>query len=250
MSTQEYYIRKSEENEARGPFTMEHLTSLAENGQVDSATLYYDAARELWTPIGNDQALLDAIFPAKRSLRVKSKEIVPTLNTMSVDDRPITVTDMLLAAEGRTEDTKDHADPGVVQAQAAQIGLYSALATSVICTAAFIVPSIDVVLELDFGAMLQAPLVFFGFFYLVLSIVLALGATESYPFVRFAAMLSFGFVATVLYFENQTYPIISAAAAALGLYLSTIFINLPGVITAGALGVLGSLGLAFYYFTV
>jgi GYF domain 2 len=249
MPTQEYYIRKPEETEARGPFTLEQLNSLAENGQVDGATLYYDAANESWTPVGNDKALYDNLFPAKKNLRVRSKEIVPTLNTMSVDDRPITVGDMLAAADGRTEETKDHADPLIAQGRAAQIGLYSALITTVICGVSFIMPHIDVALSFDLGAMLGAPIIFLGVFYLALSVVLALGATESYPFVRFAAMLGFGFVGTLLYFDGQFFPIISAAAAALGLYLSTIVINIPGAMTSAALGILGSAGLAFYFFT-
>ncbi|MEY4488551.1 MAG: hypothetical protein RIQ79_1059, partial [Verrucomicrobiota bacterium] len=153
MSTQEYYIRKPEENEARGPFSMEQLTSLAENGQVDDSSLYYDAAKEEWTPVGNDKALHDALFPAKKNLRVRSKEIIPTLNTVSVDDRPITVGDMLAAADGRTEETKDHADPAIAQARAAQIGLYSALACTVICGAAFTLPNLELALKFDLGAM-------------------------------------------------------------------------------------------------
>ena len=33
-TTQEFYIREASENEARGPFNMEQLVSLAETGQV------------------------------------------------------------------------------------------------------------------------------------------------------------------------------------------------------------------------
>jgi len=248
MPTIEYYIRKPEETEARGPFSVEQLTSLAENGQVDDATLYYDAANEAWNLIGNDKPLHDLLFPAKKNLRVKPKALVHTLNTESVGDRPITVNDMLAAAEGRTEDTKGYADPAIAQARAANIGLYSALISTVICAAAFIMPHIDIALSLDPRAMLGAPIIFLGVFNLILGITLALGATEAYPFARFAATLGFGFVSTVLYFDGQYFPILSAAAASVGLYLSTILINIPGAVTAGGLGVLGSLGLAFYFF--
>ncbi len=248
MSNQEYYIRKLEENEARGPFNMEQLTSLAENGQVDDSTLYYDAAREEWSPVSNDKALFDTLFPAKKNLRVRSKENIPTLNTVSVDDRPITVGDMLAAADGRTEETKDHADPAIAQAQAAQIGLYSALACTVICGAAFTLPHIALVLSLDLGAMLNAPIVFLGILFLALGIILALGSTEAYPYVRFTAMLSLGFVGTLLYFDGHHFPVLSAASAAIGLYLSTILINIPGAMLAATLGLLGSVGLAVHYF--
>lgn len=66
MSTQEYYIRKAHEADARGPFTLEQLSSLAENGQADPDTFYYDAATEAWTAISANPALMESLFPAKK----------------------------------------------------------------------------------------------------------------------------------------------------------------------------------------
>jgi len=40
MATQEFYVRNESETEARGPFNLEQLLSLAENGQVTAETLY------------------------------------------------------------------------------------------------------------------------------------------------------------------------------------------------------------------
>lgn len=244
MPTLEYYIRKPEETEARGPFSIEQLTSLAKEGQVDEATLYYDAAEETWAVIANDKALRDLLFPTKKSLRVKPKVIVHTLSTASVDDRPITVSDLLAAADGRT---KDHADPAIALTRAATIRRYPALISTVICAAAFIMPRIDVALSMDPLAMLGAPILFLGILHLILGIILALSATKAYPFVRFAATLGFGFVSTVLYFEGQYFPILYAAAASVGLYLATSSIKITGSITAAVLCVLGSLGLAFHF---
>ncbi|HEY5228616.1 MAG TPA: GYF domain-containing protein, partial [Opitutaceae bacterium] len=61
MATQEYYIREASENEARGPYNMEQLVSLAETGQVTIETLWYDAALEDWALIGNNDALKAAL---------------------------------------------------------------------------------------------------------------------------------------------------------------------------------------------
>ena len=74
MATQEYYIREASENEARGPFNLEQLISLAETGQVTVETLWYDAALEDWTAIGATEELKTSLFPEKRKLRMKVKE--------------------------------------------------------------------------------------------------------------------------------------------------------------------------------
>lgn len=40
MVPQEFYIRNESENEARGPFNLDQVTSLTEAGQVTAETLY------------------------------------------------------------------------------------------------------------------------------------------------------------------------------------------------------------------
>jgi hypothetical protein len=250
-NTQEYYIRKATETDARGPFTLEQLTSLAENGQVDSETFYYDAAGENWASISANPALLEALFPAKKSLRVrpKSDSQVRTLNTLSETDRPITVGDMLLAAEGLTEETKDKADPAIARARAAGIGLYGALAILIVLTAAFTLPQIDLLFALDLPGLIAQPLAFLGLFNLLLAICLGLGATGAYPTVRFSAMLTLGFAGTVFFLLGQTLPLAYCAAASVGLFFCTILLNVPMVSIVAALGFAGACGLAHHFFT-
>src|ERR1700689_3162580 len=121
MATQEYYIRESSENEARGPFNLEQLVSLAETGQVTIETLWYDAAVEDWTSIGATDNLRSTLFPEKRKLRMKAKDITPQTKA-SNELAPITVQDMLAGAEGRTTETKDKIDPAIAQPKADRIG--------------------------------------------------------------------------------------------------------------------------------
>lgn len=250
-TTQEYYIRKASETDARGPFTLEQLTSLAENGQVDAETYYYDAATENWVSIGANPTLVETLFPTKKSLRVKPKTDaqVKTLNTVSESDRPITVNDMLLAAEGRTEDTRDKADPAISQGRAAAIGLYAGMAILFVTAAAYILPHIDVLLALDLGGILRNPLSLLGIFNLLLGICLALGSVGAYPVVRFAAMLGLGFSGALFYFQGETLPLIFSAVTAAGLFFCTIVLNLPGIILASVLGFVGACGLAHHLFT-
>jgi hypothetical protein len=250
-TTQEYYIRKATETDARGPFTLEQLTSLAETGQLDADTYYYDAGAESWVAISSTPSLLETLFPAKRSLRVKPKtdSQVKTLNTVSGGDRPITVNDMLLAADGRTADTKDSADPAIAQSRAAAIGLYGGTIAVFISAAAYILPHIDILLALDFPALARAPLAFLGLFHLALGVCLALGATGAYPAVRFAAMLGLGFTGSIFYLQDQTLQLAASAAAGLGLLLCTLLVSVPGAILAAILAVGGAGGVAYHLLT-
>jgi len=53
----EYYIRQPDDTEARGPFTLAQLSSLAGSGGLDSHTLYFDAGGEQWLPVAGDAEL-------------------------------------------------------------------------------------------------------------------------------------------------------------------------------------------------
>ena len=110
MATQEYYVREASETEARGPFNLEQLVSLAETGQVTFETLWYDSTVEDWAAIGATDELRNALFPEKRKLRMKAREALPQAR-QSDALAPITVQDMLAGAEGRTKETKDKVDP-------------------------------------------------------------------------------------------------------------------------------------------
>lgn len=250
-TTQEFYIRKATETDARGPFTLEQLASLAETGQVDAETFYYDATTENWVAISANPTLIETLFPAKKSLRVKPKTDaqVKTLNVVNANDRPITVNDMLLAAEGRTPDTKDKADPAIAEGRAAGIGLYAGMSILFVTAIAYILPHIDVLFALDIGGILQNPLCLFGILNLALGVCLALGSVGVYPTVRFAAMLGFGFTGALFYLQGEMLPLVFSAVTALGLFFCTLLVSLPGAILAAALGFIGACGLAHHLFT-
>ncbi len=250
-TTQEYYVRKAEETDARGPFNLEQLVSLAETGQIDPETYYYDAAAEAWTQLSTNAQLLAEVFPAKKTLKMKTRTAadVGTIASGAETTAPITVSDMLLAAEGLTEDTKDKADPAIAQAKAAGIGLYAALATLVVTAAAFVLPSIDRVIALDIVGLLKAPLSLLGLLHLALAGALGLGAIAAYPTVRFAAMLTVGMAGTLFHLEGHALPVVFTLLSSVGLYLCTLLVHLPGVIAAGAAGFVGACGIAHHMFT-
>ena len=100
MATQEIYIRNTNETEARGPFSVDQVASLVDAGQVSVETLVYDATTEQWIALSANPELMAVIFPEKKKLILKAKEI-KTLNKPDENAKAITVNDMLAAAEGR-----------------------------------------------------------------------------------------------------------------------------------------------------
>ncbi|HNX05230.1 MAG TPA: DUF4339 domain-containing protein, partial [Opitutales bacterium] len=73
MAEEEYFVRKPDSDNARGPFSIDKLLSLVEAGQIDRQTLVYEAESESWKPIGDNASLAAAIFPEKRKLTLRRR---------------------------------------------------------------------------------------------------------------------------------------------------------------------------------
>jgi GYF domain 2 len=249
MATQEFYIRTASETEAHGPFTQEQLVSLAEAGKVDPQTLYYEATTEQWISISSNPELKAAIFPEKRRLTVKPKDRITTLNEKVDTNPPITVTDMLAAAEGRTSDTKDKRDRSISMERAAKIGRYACTAMLLVSAISLLLPSIDLIVAMDVPKLLVDPNVYLGAIDLILVLLLILGVVSVYPFIRFRAMFAVGFLGLVFWSQGQIVPLLAVAAGSLGLYLTTVFVSYAGLGLSVGLGLAGMLGFAYYMLT-
>jgi len=239
MATQEFYIRNETDTEARGPFNVEQLTSLIDSGQLTPATLFYDATTEQWTPIASNADLKITLFPEKKKLTVRPKQKLDTLNKEVEGAAPITVNDMLAAAEGRTSDTKDKKDPAEAMARAAGIARWCAIVTLLAATAGEVLPSTDAVLSMDPAKILGAPLIILGAADLFLAVMLGLGVVTLYPLVRFRAAVGLGFLGFIFWTHGQTTPFLALVAGCGGLYLSTVFLTYLSVAIAAALGIGG-----------
>jgi hypothetical protein len=246
MASQEFYIREGSETEARGPFNTEQLISLAEAGQVTAETLYYDAGTEQWAAVGSNAEVKALIFPEKRKLTIKAKEIVSLNQPKSDSQAPITVDDILAAAEGKTADTKDRKDPEIAAGRAARIGSWSAIFILVIAAAGELLPASDAILTMDPNKILAQPLALLGAVDLLLAVLLGLGLVTLYPFIRFRAAAGFGFFGFLFYVQGLKLPLIAAAGGAAGLYLCTIIISVLPVTIAAAAGIAGMAGAAYY----
>jgi hypothetical protein len=246
MATQEIYIRNATETEARGPFTALQVADLAEAGQVTAETLIYDANTEQWVALTANAELMAAVFPEKKKLLLKNKDIT-ALNRPPEESRAITVNDMLAAAEGRTDDTRGKSDPQIAMARAAKLGMYGALVTLVLAAAAEILPGTDALMTMDPAKLLVQPLVLLGVVDIALAILLALGMMSLYPFVRFRAALGFGLMGFMYYAQGESLPLLLVTAGSVGLYLCTVVVSLIPAIIAVAAGV-GGMGMLAWHF--
>lgn len=246
MAMEEIYIRSETETEARGPFNLEQLISLADTGQVTAETLFYDATTEQWCAIGSNEELLGQILPQRKKLKIKSKAVLATLNEDADTSPPITVDELLAAAEGRTAETSSKKDPGIAMARAAALGRWAVIVMLILCAGGELLPAADAVMTLDPMKILPHPLVVLGAIDLVLATLLGLGVVSLYPLVRFRAAAGLGFVGFIFWINGQMMPLFTLAGGSFGLYLSTIFVSYLPVLLAAALGLAGLGAVAWF----
>ncbi len=247
MATQEFYIRSASETEARGPFSVEQLISLAETGGVTPETLYYDANAEKWIVIGENAEVRALVFPEKKKLTIKKDAQVASLNQESDARAPISVHEMLAAAEGRTEDTKDWSAGMVMADRCAKLGLWGCIVMLLVAAAAEILPSIDVLTKFTSAGLLNAPLVILGVIDVFLAVLLLLGVVSMYPFIRFRAMLGLGFLGFIFWTRGEPTLLLAALAGSVGLYMCTVFVSYVPIFIGLALGLVGMGGLAYFF---
>ncbi len=247
MVTQEFYVRGINDTEARGPFTVEQLVTLGETGQIDAETLYYEAATEQWATIASNEELRNAVFPQKKRLGVKQKENIAALNVAKEQHKPITVEQLLAAAEGRTEDTKDKRNVIVAQNVSARIGLYSGVVIFLLSATALLLPSIDVIVgKVDVAGIVTNPLILLGFLDLVIAVLLGLGMVAIYPFVRFRAVAGIGFLGALFYLQDRPTVALAVIAGSVGMYFCTVFLRYMPITIAALLGLVGMGGFAYF----
>lgn len=239
MSTQEFYIRGESDTEARGPFNIDQLASLAEAGQVNGDTLYYDAAIEQWVTTGSNPELMATLFPEKKKLRMKQKVEVKTVNVEKEDDEPIRVEEMLAAAEGKTRETAGRGDPKAAFESVAGWGRRVLTLVMGISVVTMLIPFIEPVYALEWMKIVTTPAILFGALDLFLLIMLLLGATSIYPFLRFRALLGLGFFGILHYLGGETQMIVPLVAMSVGIYFTTAAVNWTILFAAGALSLLG-----------
>ncbi len=249
MANQEIYIRGVKDTEARGPFTMEQLTSLVEAAQVTAETYYYDATTEQWLLISSNAEMNSILWPEKKRMGFKHKEFKAVNEEKSDSAPPITVQDFLNAAEGKTDETKGKKDKNVIMMSAALWGTRSAAIISFASAAALILPGIDALTAMDFNKLILFPGVVIGAIDGFIGLLLLLGVISIYPFVRFRAVFGLGFLGFLFMTQGQLTPMIAVAAGSVGLYFCTIFLSYIPLAVSALLGLGGMAMLATMSYT-
>ncbi len=243
MANQEIYIRGANDTEARGPFTMEQLVSLAETNDpakgVTLETYFYDATTEQWLLVGSNPEMKAALWPEKKKMGFKQKDFTVIGEEKTNSAPPITVQEFLAAAEGKTEDTKGKKDKSQMMMTAAIWGTRSAAVISLLSAVALILPSIDVLIAMDLPKILEKPFILLGLVDAGIGILLLLGVITLYPFVRFRAVFGLGFLGFLFMTQGQLTPMIAIAAGSTGLYFCTIFLSYIPLAVAALLGLGG-----------
>jgi hypothetical protein len=202
---QEIYFRNADETEARGPYGIEQMLSLAETGAVTAGTLIYDATSDQWVPLGTNRELMAQVFPEKKKLTLKAKEF-KALNTPDTNARAITVDEMLAAAEGRTNETADKKNPDEAMMQAARIGTWAAALSLVASAAGEILPSVPALMSADLAKIIARPLVLLGAVDAAFAVMLLLGMVGIYPLLRFRAAFGFGVIGILFTLRDRASP--------------------------------------------
>jgi len=255
---EEYYIRQPDSEDTRGPFDMEKLSSLVEVEQVTRETLFYDDEKEEWIAFGDNKELASRVFPEKRQLilKAKSDEDMDLLNAAEDEIEAISVTDMLAAAEGDTDETRHLKEAAKWQEKAAALSMPVLGFIMLISAFNNVFPNYSVIMDVvddqNYLALLQKPLLLVGFADLFLAIFLFLSVSDIFPMVRFRAMLGLGFFGFFHWGQwqtgDETSMILMAAGimGSLGVFVCTLTLKMTLMILFGGMGLVGMGGYGYY----
>ncbi|MDD3180160.1 MAG: GYF domain-containing protein [Opitutaceae bacterium] len=243
MATQEFYIRGANDTDARGPFSLEQLTSLAETSGVTKETYFYDATSEQWVTIESNAELMAVLWPEKKKITFKATQ-TKTLNVEKEGDAPITVEQFLAAAEGKTDDTKDRKNKNVIMMQAAIWGTRAAALICILSAVALALPNIDTISSFDVGKIIAQPYIILGIIDLAIGLLLALGMISLYPLVRFRAVFGLGFLGFLFWTQGQSPAMLAVVATSAGLYFCTILLSYIPLAIAALVGIGGAIAMA------
>ncbi|MGZ0654064.1 DUF4339 domain-containing protein [Coraliomargarita sp. W4R72] len=244
----DYYIRTPEQDESRGPFDISKLVTLAEAGQINPNTLYYDEDKEEWIPLELNTELHALVFPEREKLALKVDE-TKKAKTKDVSPKGLDIEAMLAAAEGDTAEKRKLTRQKKSFERAATLSA-SGLGLMMIFSALFMVlPLISQIQEAfggdNFAVIFNYPTILVGIFDLIIAVLLLLAVTEVFPLARGRAMLTLGFGAYVGWAIGDPLMIGLSVAAGVGTFLATISQRMSTMILALALGIGGNAYLAY-----
>jgi hypothetical protein len=258
-----FYLRDDADTDARGPYRLEQLISLAEAGHLDRDTLYYNEEREEWLTIAEDEELLKEVFPEKKGLSlakpgggqtiVKSGRGRETESGGNTEDElpGVSVDEALAAAEGRTEETKH------LRKRERESNLAAVITTPLLgvmmtlMSVALLYLHVDLLMRAiparDWMQLLE-PILVVGLVDLVLAILLFLSVTDLYPLLRVRGIAGIGFFGYIFWAGGGTFLALATIVIGLALLVTTLSLRLYTNVILLAGGILAASYLCFQSF--
>jgi hypothetical protein len=245
----EFYIREADSDEASGPYTPERLADLIEAGRASAATLYYDETREDWFPLSGHPELQQVFHPEEKRVHLRQRQQPtarpPALDQADTERPPVTVDEMLAAAEGKSRETRHLKAQERRMTKAASTSLPVLALLMALCAFIDIYPYWDVVniirQERTWSLLLEYPMLILGLVDIFLLVCCVLAVTDAFPLIRVRAMLGLGFFTYIFWSWGELPQSLAIAVGSLCIYLCTATLNLYVVILASVLGIV-SLG--------
>lgn len=249
----DYYIRTPEQDESRGPFDVSKLNTLAEAGQINPNTLYYDEDKEEWLPLALNAELHAQVFPKREKLNLTVQKASDTAETdkAGTDDEADTVRvdTMIAAAEGNTEQRRKLTRRKKSLDRAATfagIGLAIMMLFSALSMILPLIPELEKRLPTaGLATVFNYPIILVGIFDFLIAVLLLLSVTEIYPLLRGRAMLGLGFGAYVGWAIDDPVLVGLTIASGVGLFMGTLAQRMGTLMCAFALGIGGHGYLAY-----
>lgn len=248
---QEYYVRRADSDDVRGPFNVDKLMTLAEAGQVERETLYYDEEKQDWLPIASNDELRAAVFSEKKRIALRSKKHDsalapdPSEKSLTLEDstrREVTIESILAAAEGKTDSAwnlgaKRKLNEMVLGMTPAILGVMFVLSGSVLAWKDL--DNVSKAFEArDIMPLLREPLVVVGVVDLVFATLLFLWVSEIFPLLRFRAMLGLGFFSYVAWNSGNHQWMVANVIASVAIFICTLSSKTELTLGSMAAGVL------------
>lgn len=246
----DYYIRTPDNADSRGPFDETKLLTLAEAGQIDPNTLYFDEDKEEWVPIALNEALKQQVFPETKKLELKI-DCNGEASSAPTDDEPsgINVEQLLAAAEGDTDDTKHSKALKKSKDKAASIASAGIGLIMLAAALTFLIPHMEVldanISSATYMSILNYPFLLVGIFDFLMAVFLFLAVTEVYSVIRVRAMVGLGFGLYLGWALGSPLLLGAWALGSAGMFSATLSNRYGTMVLSLAIGIAGNGYLAY-----
>jgi len=246
----DYFIRYPDSEEAKGPYNIEQLQSLCEAKKVTPDTLHYDEEKEVWIAIRGNKDLHETLFPKEKKLTLRKKDEAPVAETKEepASEPDINVSEILAAAEGETQETKDKVSDSQWRLRTMIWASHSLTLSFIISGLGLTFLHLESVLSGDPSVLLKNPFVLLAGIDILFGVFLALSVTAIYPLVRLRAALGIGFFLIYFYSFDQMTIAVLAALSMVGIYVNTFIARISVFIFTGPMAILGTVAYLILYF--